>query len=111
MCLDVAPMSSRTNRSPMAEPPKPEPISIHAARERLGSLVDDAARGNSVLICRRSKPLAVLLAVSHYEELVETVRRDLSLAAIMRARGLGVEDWTTTGAVEAVVRLLEEGRT
>ena len=104
------PMSNRSRRTRPAVRPNPEPISIRAARERLGSLVDEVAAGRAALICRRSKPLAVLLAAADYEELLEVVRRDHSLAAILGARGLVLEDWTTAEAVGAVVRLLEEGK-
>ena len=92
----------------MDELPKPEPISIRTARGRFGSLVDEVAdEGRPALICRRSTPLAVLLPAVQYEELSETVRRDQSLAAIFRARGIAVEARTTTGVLEAVVRLIE----
>ena len=92
----------------MEELPKPEPISIRTARGHFGSLVDEVAGdGPPALICRRSTPLAVLLPVVQYEELAETVRRDQSLAAIFRARGIPVETWTTAGVLEAVVRLIE----
>lgn len=103
-------MANRTRPHPLDGLPVPEPVSIRAARERLGSLVDEVAAGHCALICRRSRPLAVLLAVSRYEELLETVRRDVSLAAVLRTRGLPVEQWTTPGALEAVARLLQEGR-
>jgi prevent-host-death family protein len=92
----------------MEELPKPQPISIRTARGRFGSLVDEvAAEGRPALICRRTTPLAVLLPADKYEELAETVRRDQSLAAIFRARGIAVDAWTTAGVLEAVVRLIE----
>jgi prevent-host-death family protein len=92
----------------MEELPKPEPISIRNARGRFGTLLDAVAGdGRPALICRRSKPLAVLLPAAQYEELAETVRRDQSLAAIFRARGIAVNTWTTAGVLEAVVRLIE----
>lgn len=92
----------------MEELPKPERISIRTARGRFGSLVDKVAEeGRPALICRWGTPLAVLLPAVQYEELAETVRRDQSLAAIFRARGISVEAWTTAGVLEAVVRLIE----
>lgn len=92
----------------MDELPKPDPISIRTARGRFGSLVDQVAgEGRPALICRRTTPLAVLLPAAQYEELAETVRRDQSLAAVFRARGIAVEAWTTAGVLEAVVRLIE----
>jgi prevent-host-death family protein len=95
----------------MEELPRPEPISIRTARGRFGSLVDEVAdEGRPALICRRSTPLVVLLPAVQYEELAETVRRDQSLAAIFRARGIAVEAWTTAGVLEAVVRLIEGPR-
>ena len=104
------PMRNRIRQHPLDDLAVPEPVSIRAARERLGSLVDEVAAGRPALICRRSRPLAVLVAASRYEELLETVRRDVSLAAILRARGLPIDQWTTPGALEAVARLLQEGR-
>jgi prevent-host-death family protein len=97
-------------RDPMEELPRPEPISIHAARGRFGTLVDEVAGGRAALICRRSTPLAVLLPATQYEELAETVRRDHSLAAVLRARGIALESWTTAGVLEAIVRLIEGPR-
>lgn len=94
----------------MKEPPKPEPISIRTARGRLGALVDEVAGGQPALICRRSMPLAVLLPASQYEELLEIVRRDQSLAAILRASGIELDRWTTAGVLEAIVRLVEGGK-
>ena len=92
----------------MEDLPKPDPISIRTARGRFGSLVDKVAdEGRPALICRRTTPLAVLLPAAQYEELAETVRRDQSLAAVFRARGIAVEAWTTAGVLEAVVRLIE----
>ena len=95
----------------MAELVKPEPISIRTARGRFGTLVDEVAGdGPPALICRRSTPLAVLMPVAQYEELAETVRRDQSLAAVLRGRGLLSGSWTTTAVLEAVVRLIEDPR-
>lgn len=110
LCLYGCSMVNRRKPQAPAPPPKPEPISIKAARARFGSFVDHVAEGHPALICRKSTPLAVLVPAAQYEELVETVRRDQSLAAILRARGVSVETWTTTSVLEAVVRLLEEGR-
>lgn len=104
------PMTNRTTPAPIDGLPKPEPISIRTARGRFGSLVDRVAEGHPALILRRSTPLAVLLPAAQYEELAETVRRDQSLAAILRARGIALDSWTTAGVLEAVARLLEEGR-
>ena len=89
---------------------KPQPIPIRTAREIFSRLVDRVAGGEPVLICRRSTPLAVLLGAAQYEELAETVRRDQSLAAILRARGIALDSWTTSGVLEAVARLIEGGR-
>jgi prevent-host-death family protein len=97
-------------RDPMDELPRPEPISINAARGRLGPLVDEVARGRAAVICRRSTPLAVLLPAVQYEELAEIVRRDQSLAAVLRARGFAMEGWTTAAILEAVVGLIEGTR-
>ena len=101
-------MANQTRLEPLAELPKPEPISIRTARGRFGSLVDEVADGLPALICRRSTPLAVLIPAAQYDEFAEMVRRDQSLAAILRARGVAVETWTTAGLLGAVVRLLEE---
>lgn len=90
------------------ELPRPEPISIRAARDRFGTLVDQVAGGASALICRKSTPMAVLLPAARYEELAETVRRDQSLVAVLRARGLTAERWTSAAILEAVVQLIEE---
>ena len=90
--------------------PNREPIAIRTARDIFSSLVDRVAAGQPALICRRSTPLVVLLPATHYEELAETVRRDQSLAAILRARGIAVDSWTTAGVLEAVARLIEGGR-
>ena len=98
------------DRIPLGELRKPQPISINAARGRFGTLVDEVAEGGAALICRRSTPLAVLMPATQYEELAETVRRDQSLAAVLRARGVDVEGWTTAGVLEAVVRLIEGPR-
>jgi prevent-host-death family protein len=105
-----ASMQDQTRRKPIDEPLKPEPISIRAARGRLGALVDEVAGGRSALICRRSMPLAVLLPTTEYEELIETLRRDQSLAAVLRARGVSLPSWTTTEVLEVIIRLLDEGR-
>ena len=99
LCLYVAPLTNPARRTPMEDLPKPDPISIRTARGRFGSLVDKVGR--------RTTPLAVLLPAAQYEELAETVRRDQSLAAVLRARGIAVEAWTTAGVLEAVVRLIE----
>ena len=106
----MALMANRRRSVPISELPQPEPIAIRTARGRFGALVDRVAEGQPVLICRRSMPLAVLVPAGQYEELVETVRREQSLAAVLRARGVEVGPWTTAGVLEAVVRLLEGGR-
>lgn len=98
------------NPTPLGELPRPQPISIHAARGRFGSLVDEVAGGGAALICRRSTPMAVLLPATHYDQLAETVRRDQSLAAVLRARGIQLDAWTTASVLEAVVSLIERGR-
>lgn len=103
-------MKNHSGPGPLSDLPKPVPISIRAARGRFGSLVDEVADGDCALICRRSTPLAVLIPVTKYEELAETVRRDQGLAALLRGRGVAVEAWTAAGVLEAVVRLLEEAR-
>ncbi len=54
--------------------------------------------------------MAVLLPAVQYEELAETVRRDQSLAAVLRARGVEFDSWTTASVLEAIVRLIEGGR-
>mgnify|MGYP000064712156 CR=1 FL=1 len=110
LCLYVGLMTDHTSTSPMRELPRPRPISIHAARGRFGSLVDEVADGGAMLICRRSTPMAVLLPAVQYEELAETVRRDQSLAAVLRARGVEFDSWTTASVLEAIVRLIEGGR-
>lgn len=110
LCVYGCPMVNRKRLQPPAEPRKPEPISIKAARACFGSFVDHVVEGHPALICRRSTPLAVLLPATEYEELIEAVRGDQSLAAILGARGAALDCWTTTGVLEAVVRLLEEGR-
>lgn len=102
------PMTTRATSERIDGLRRPEPISIRTARERFGSLVDRVAQGYPVLICRRSTPLAVLLPAAQYEE-PETVRREQSLAAILRARGIALDGWTTAGVLEAVAQLLEEG--
>jgi prevent-host-death family protein len=103
-------VSMGTPKKPLRQPPRPEPVSIKAARARFGSFVDHVAEGHPALICRGSTPLAVVVPAAQYEELIETVRRDQSLEAVLRARGVAVSEWTTTEVLEAVVRLLEDGR-
>jgi len=110
LCLYGGYMVNEKKHRPLTQLPKPEPISTKAARARFGSLVDHVADGNPALICRKSTPLAVVVPAAEYEQLVETARRDQSLAAILNAQGVAVEEWTTPKVLEAVARLIEEGR-
>lgn len=103
-------MKNPQGPEPLDELKIPTSISIRTARENLGSLVDEVADGSPALICRRSTPVAVLLPATQYEDLAEMVRRERSLAAILRASGVQVGTWSTAEILAAVVRLLEEPR-
>lgn len=105
-----ASMADLDRRKPIEELPKPDPVSIRTARNRFGALVDEVASGRCALVCRRSVPLAVLVPAWQYDQLVEVVRRDQSLAAILRASGIPIDTWNTAAALGAVARLVEERR-
>lgn len=55
------------------------------------------------MLCRRSRPLAVLISLDELERFRELVRRDEALAAVFRARGHTPDPWTTSSIIEVVV--------
>lgn len=84
---------------------QPEPIGLRQAKTELSSLVDKAAEGGAVVICRRSTPLAALISASDYERFQELLRRDEGLHAVLRGKGLRVHPWTTAKILEVLTRL------
>lgn len=78
-------------------------LGIRTARANFGVVLDRVAAGESVVICRRSRPLAALISVDELERFRELVRRDEALAAVFRARGHILDPWTTSSILEVVV--------
>lgn len=89
----------------MGELLRPQRMSIRAARERFGALVDRVASGTCVRLCRRLTPLAVMIPADDCDRVAETCRGEKELAASRRGRGLDVEPWTESSVMEGVMRL------
>lgn len=88
------------------EPPAARRIGLRAVRSGLGGILEDVAAGERVVVCRRTKPLAVLIPMQDLQRLYELTRRDAELAAVLRGRGHVVDPWTTPEILEVVVSYL-----
>lgn len=85
-------------------------VGVREAKAAFAALLDGVATGEQIVICRRSQPVAALIPVSELHHFRELIRRDAELAAVLRARGYGVEPWTTAGILEAVISSMGEAR-
>lgn len=95
---------------PLPASPPPRSLGIRAAKASLSTVLDEVAAGSHVLLCRRAKPVAVLIPPQDLERFRELVRRDEELAAVLRARGHHVDQWTTAALIEVIVSYLEAPR-